>query len=70
MPKLGSFAHFMIMNAPIGQELPRDIIISSRQIQRKNKNKKVEKRKPSNGVGGTVNWCSHFEKQYKNSSKN
>ena len=59
------------MNAPIGQELPRDIIISSRQIQKNKKQKQEcgEKETPI-GVGGTVNWCSHYEKQYKNSSKN
>ena len=29
----------------------------------------VEKRKPSNTVGGNVNWCSHCKEQYGNSSK-
>ena len=30
----------------------------------------MEKRKPSYTVGGNVNWCSHYEKQYGSSSKN
>jgi len=29
----------------------------------------VEKRKPSYNVGGSVNWCSHYGKQYGDSSK-
>ena len=30
----------------------------------------VEKRKHSYTVGGNVNWCSHYGKQYAESSKN
>ena len=30
----------------------------------------VDKREPSCFVGGTINWCSHFGKQYGDSSKN
>ena len=30
----------------------------------------VEKREPSYIVGGNINWCSHYEKQYRGSSKN
>ena len=30
----------------------------------------VEKREPSYTVGGNVNWCSHYGKQYEGSSKN
>ena len=29
----------------------------------------VEKREPSYTVGGNVNWCSHYGKQYAGSSK-
>ena len=29
----------------------------------------VEKEKPLCTVGGNVNWCSHYEKQYRGSSK-
>ena len=30
----------------------------------------VKKREPSCTVGGNVNWCSHYGKQYRGSSKN
>ena len=30
----------------------------------------VEKRETSSTVGGNVNWCSHYEKQYGNSLQN
>ena len=30
----------------------------------------AEKREPSFTVGGNVNWCSHYRKQYGGSSKN
>ena len=30
----------------------------------------VEKREPLYTVGGNVNWCSHYGKQYRGSSKN
>ena len=30
----------------------------------------VEKREPSCTVGGNVNWCSHYGKQYGDSLKN
>ena len=29
----------------------------------------VERRKPSHGAGGNVNWCSHDGKQYAGASK-
>ena len=29
----------------------------------------MEKREPQDTVGGNVNWCSHYEKQYGVSSK-
>ena len=32
--------------------------------------KDVEKREPLDTVGGSVNWYSHYEKQYGDSSKN
>ena len=30
----------------------------------------VDKREPSYTVGGTINWCSHYGKQYGDSSEN
>ena len=30
----------------------------------------MEKREPFYTVGGNVNWCSHYEKQYGDSSNN
>ena len=30
----------------------------------------MEKKEPSYTVGGTVNWCSYYGKQYGDSSKN
>ena len=30
----------------------------------------VEKREPSYTIGGNVNWCSHYGKQYGGSLKN
>ena len=35
----------------------------------KNVGEDVEKWKPSYTIGGTVNWCSHYVKQYGDSSK-
>ena len=32
--------------------------------------KDVEKRDPLSTVGGNVNWCSYYEKQYGGASKN
>ena len=37
---------------------------------RENTHKDVEKREPLCTVGGNVNWCSHYGKQYEGSSKN
>ena len=36
----------------------------SKSLQITNVGKDVEKREPSNVVGGDINWCSHCEKQY------
>ena len=35
-----------------------------------NVGKAMEKREPPSTAGGKVNWCSHDEKQYGNTSKN
>ena len=42
----------------------------SSKSQITNVGKDVEKREPSYTVGGNVNWCSHYGKQYGGSSKN
>ena len=44
--------------------------LSSKRIQTINVGKDVEKREPSYTVGGNVNWCSHYGKQYEDFSKN
>ena len=43
---------------------------SSKSLQIINIREGVEKRKPSSTAGGNVNWCSHYGKQYRGSSKN
>ena len=35
-----------------------------------NAGESVEKKEPSYTIGGNVNWCSHYEKQYGVSLKN
>ena len=39
-------------------------------LQDDNAREGMEKRETSNIVGGDVNWCSQYEKQYGGSSKN
>ena len=41
----------------------------SKSLQITNVGKDVEKREPSNIVGGNINWYSHCEKQYGGFSK-
>ena len=48
--------------------LVRTAIIKNLQIT--NAGEGVGKRKPSYTVGGNMNWCSHYGKQYGGSSKN
>ena len=45
-----------------------DFILIS--LQNDNAREGMEKRETSNIVGGDVNWCSHYGKQYGGSSKN
>ena len=42
---------------------------SSENLQTTNAGEGVEKREPSCTVGGNVNWCSYYGKQYGGSSK-
>ena len=42
---------------------------SSKILQTTNAGEGVEKRDPSYTVGGNVNWCNHYGKQYGGSSK-
>ena len=44
--------------------------LSFKSLQITNAGEGVEKRESSNTVGGNVNWCSHYGKQYGGSSKN
>ena len=44
--------------------------LSSKRSHVTNVGKDVEKREPLYVVGGNVNWCSHYEKQYGGFSKN
>ena len=46
------------------------IIKSSKCLQIINIGKDVEKREPLCTVGENVNWCKHYGKQYRGSSKN
>ena len=41
-----------------------------KNLQITNVGESIEKREPSSAVGGSVNWWSHYGKQYGNSSKN
>ena len=43
---------------------------SLKSLQITNAGEGVEKREPSYTVGGNVNWCRHYGKQYGGSSKN
>ena len=43
---------------------------SLKHLQITNAGEGVEKMEPSYRVGGTVNWCSHYRKQYGVSSEN
>ena len=43
---------------------------SSKSLQIINAGKGVEKREPFYTIGGNVNWCSHYRKQYGGSLKN
>ena len=43
---------------------------SSKRTWRTNVGKDAKKRQPSYTVGGSVNWCSHYGKQYSSFSKN
>jgi len=38
--------------------------------QRVNAGDSVEKKQPSYTIGGNINWCTHYGKQYVSSSKN
>ena len=38
-------------------------------LQIANAGEDVEKREPSDTIGGNINWCSHYGKQYGSSSK-
>ena len=42
----------------------------TKSLQIANAGEGVEKREPSYTVGGNVNWCSHYGKQYGGSLKN
>ena len=48
--------------------LVRMAIIKSLQVT--NAGEGMKKREPSYTVGGNVNWCNHYGKQYGGSSKN
>ena len=41
-----------------------------KKTRKTNVGEDVEKRESSHTVGGNVNWCSHYGKQYGGSSKN
>ena len=41
-----------------------------KSLQIINAGEDVEKREPSNTVGGNINWCSYYGKQQGGSSKN
>ena len=41
-----------------------------KSLQAASVGKEVEKREPLYNVGANVNWCCHYEKQYRGSSKN
>ena len=43
---------------------------SLKSLQITNAGEGMEKREPSYTVGGNVNWCSHYGKQYGDSLKN
>ena len=43
--------------------------LSSKRTQITNVDEDVEKREPMYTVGGNVNWCSHYGKQYGDFSK-
>ena len=44
--------------------------LKSLQIQITNTGESTENREPSYTVGGNVNWCSHYGRQYGGSLKN
>ena len=44
--------------------------LSSKSTQITNVGRDVKKKVPSDNVGGNVNWCSHWGKQYRGLSKN
>ena len=44
--------------------------LSSKNLQTINAGEGVEKMEPSNTIGGSVNWYSHYEEQYGGSLKN
>ena len=48
---------------------PRSPWLSSKSLQVANVGEDMEKRKPSYTVGKNMNWCSHYGKQYGDSSK-
>ena len=43
--------------------------LSSKRTQKTNVGEDVERSEPSYTVGGNVNWCSHYGKQYGGSQK-
>ena len=43
---------------------------SLKNLQIANAGEGVEEREPSDIVGGNVNWCNHYGKQYGGSSRN
>ena len=45
-------------------------LIAVKSLQITNAGESVEKRELSYIVGGNVNWCSHYGKEYGDSSKN
>ena len=45
-------------------------LIAVKSLQITNAGESVEKRELSYIVGGNVNWCSHYGKEYRDSSKN
>ena len=42
----------------------------SKRTQITDDGKDAEKRQPSYTIGGNVNWCSHYGKQYEGFAKN
>ena len=60
----------MLIKTTMRHHLTQSECPSSKSLQTINAGDSVEKREPSYTVGGNVNWCSHYEKQYGVSLKN